>query len=81
VGNIDSNVPTFTAEIDILKIAIKGNPINSLRNQFGVRAMVNKLILGHSGNAELKKLLRFFGHHNSDIGMKILDHFSNGRAV
>jgi len=39
-GNKDSNSPTFTARIGVLKLAIKGNPINNLKNQFGVRAMV-----------------------------------------
>jgi hypothetical protein len=76
MGNAASDAPTFTAGIDILKIAIKGSPINTLQNQFGVRAMINKLIIGHSGSAELKKLLRFFGHHNTVIGMKTMNHFS-----
>lgn len=77
VGKTSSDVATFTAGIDILKIAIKGSPIDTLRNQFGVRAMINKLILGASGSAELKKLLKFFGHHNTGIGMKVLEHFSS----
>lgn len=68
---------TFTAGIDILKIAFKGSPINTLHNQFGVRAMINKLILGASGRAELRKLLKFFGHHNTSIGMKVIEHFSS----
>jgi hypothetical protein len=81
MGNTSSDAATFTAGIDILKIAIKGSPVNTLQNQFGVRAMINKLILGASGNAELKKLLRFFGHHNTSIGMKVLEHFSRRDAV
>lgn len=81
MGSTSSDATTFTAGIDILKIAIKGSPINTLQNQFGVRAMINKLILGPSGSAELKKLLRFFGHHNTRVGMLVLEHFSSRDAV
>lgn len=77
MGNSNPDAATFTAGIDVLKIAIKGSPINLIRNQFGVRSMINKLILGPAGNAELKKLLKFFGHNNTTVGMKIQEHFSS----
>lgn len=76
MGSVDSNAPTFSAGIGILKMSIKGDPINALKNQFGVRAMVNKLILGKSGAADLKKYLGFFDHRSSAVGMKVLEHFS-----
>jgi len=77
MGKTSAETATFTAGIDILKIAIKGSPINSLQNQFGVRAMINKLVLGTSGRTELKKFLKFFDHQNTSIGMKVLEHFSS----
>lgn len=76
MGKVSPDAVTFTAGIDILKVAIKGSPLNALQNQFGVRAMINKLILGTSGDAELKKFLKFFGHHNTSVGMRVLKHFS-----
>lgn len=76
MGKVGPETATFTAGIDILKVAIKGSPLNALQNQFGVRAMINKLILGASGDAELKKFLKFFGHNNTSVGMRVLKHFS-----
>jgi hypothetical protein len=81
MGKTSPDADTFTAGIDVLKIASKGSPVNTLQNQFGVRAMINKLILGASGGAELKKLLKFFGHHDTSIGMKVLEHFSSRDRV
>jgi hypothetical protein len=76
IGAADSNAPTFTAGIGVLKIAIKGDPVNAIRNQFGVRSMVNKLILSKSGTADLKKFLGFFDQKKSAIGLKVTEHFS-----
>lgn len=76
MGKVSPDAATFTAGIDILKVAIKGSPTNTLKNQFGVRSMINKLIFGASGDAELKKLLGFFGHKHTSVGMRILKHFS-----
>ena len=75
-GTIDSNSPTFSASIGTLKIAMKGQPVNAILNQFGIRSTINKLMLDRTGNQELKKLLSFFGHKNSSTGMTILEHFS-----
>ncbi len=76
MGHVDANAPTFSAGIGVLKIAMKGDPVNALKNQFGVRAMVNKLIMSKSGMADLKKYLGFFDERNSAVGMKVLEHFS-----
>lgn len=76
IGKVDSDAPTFTAGIGVLKVAMKGQPINALSNQFGVRSMVNKLIVSRSGTSDIKKYLGFFGHKNSVVGMKVIDHFS-----
>jgi hypothetical protein len=77
MGKIDPDAAEFTAGIDIFNMTIKASPINTLQNKFGVRAMINKLILGPSGNAELKKLLKFFDHHNTSVGMRVIEHFSS----
>jgi len=76
IGKVDSDAPTFTAGIGVLKVAMKGQPINALSNQFGVRSMVNRLIVSRSGTSDIKKYLDFFGHKNSVVGMKVIDHFS-----
>jgi hypothetical protein len=72
----DSNAPSFTIGIDFLKAAVRGDPINSLRNHRGVRSMINKLVTARSGSAELGKLLDFYQHRNSETGLKVLEHFS-----
>jgi len=76
MGTVDTNAPTFTAGIGVLKVAMKGQPINTLSNQFGIRSMVNKLILSQSGTSDIKKYLDFFEHRNSVVGMKVIEHFS-----
>lgn len=75
MGSNDSDAPSFTVGIDMLKIAIKGDPINRLRNQFGVRASINKLIFSGSRNSDLQKLLALFGERTSAVGLKVTDHF------
>lgn len=76
MGVFDKNAPTFTVGYGVLKVAIKGQPINSLVNQFGIRSAVNKLIISRTGDSDLKKYLNFFGEKNSVVGMKIIEHFS-----
>lgn len=71
----DSNAPTFTAGFGVLKVAFKGRPVEAVRNQFGVRAAVNRLILTGSGLQELKRLLGFFDHRQSATAMKVIEHF------
>jgi len=80
IGTVDSNSPTFTAGIGVLKIAIKGDPINAIKNQFGVRSMVNKLILSKSGTADLKKFLGFFDQKKTTVGLQVMNHFSGVRG-
>ncbi|NQY20930.1 MAG: hypothetical protein HRT40_06420, partial [Campylobacteraceae bacterium] len=77
MGIVDSNAPTFTTGIGVLKIALKGQPINTLINQFGIRSMINELIISKSGNSDIKKFLNFFGEKNTVVGLKVLEHFTN----
>lgn len=46
-----------------------GDPINSLRNQFGVRAMLNRLVLAPTGREAVRKLARLCGEKNSKVGI------------
>jgi len=77
MGITNSNSPTYSAGIGVLKVAMKGQPINTIQNQFGVRSTINKLIVSNSGNSDLRKLLGFFGHRNTRTGMSVLEHFSS----
>lgn len=54
-----------------LKTTLKaGDPINSVRNQFGARAMLNRLILAPAGRDVLRKLARFCGEEHSARGLE-----------
>lgn len=76
MGTIDPTAPTFTAGIGVLKVAIKGQPINALVNQFGIRSMINNLIVSRTGNSDIKKYLNLFGQRDTTIGLKVLERFS-----
>jgi len=67
---------TMEAGMGIFKIATQVNPINALKNQFGVRATLNKLIFGSNGKPEIKKFVRMFDQHNTAIGYDIERHFT-----
>jgi hypothetical protein len=75
IGRVDPNAPTFTAGLGVLKVAFKGHPIEALRNRLGVRATMNRLILAGSGQAELRKLLGFFGHRDSAMALRLVQYF------
>lgn len=62
---------TMEAGMGIFKIANKGNPLENIKNQFGVRATLNKLIFGSAGRTEIKKYVRMFGEQGSEIGYEI----------
>ena len=53
-----------------LKVATKaGSPGNALKNMFGVRAELNRLILAPAGRKSLKKFLRMLGEENTSRGL------------
>lgn len=62
---------TMEAGMGIFKIATHGNPLENLKNQFGVRATLNKLVFGGAGSAELKKYVSMFGERGSGLGYEI----------
>ena len=67
---------TMEAGMGIFKIATQGNPLENIKNQFGVRATLNKLVFGGAGRAELKKYVRMFGEAGSEIGYEIESSFT-----
>ncbi len=53
-----------------LKVTTKGgSPGNSVKNMFGVRAELNRLILAPAGCRSLKKFLRMLGEENTGRGL------------
>jgi len=75
IGLADPNAPTFTIGVGVLKVAFKARPIEFIKNQFGVRANVNRLVLSDSGSDELNRLLGFFDHRHSSLAVKVIEHF------
>ncbi|HKP04192.1 MAG TPA: hypothetical protein VJU77_12635 [Chthoniobacterales bacterium] len=60
---------TMQIGFSFLKITGKiGAPINSIKNRFGVRAQLNKLILMPAGRTALKRLIKHFGEGHSKLG-------------
>lgn len=58
----------------------KGDPINHIRNQLGIRSTINSLIFDKPGRQALKKLLHFFGEENSSAGINVYQHFASSTA-
>jgi hypothetical protein len=71
-----NNPVTMEAGMGIFKIATQSNPLESLKNQFGIRATINKLIFGSSGKAEIKKYIGMFGEQKTSIGYEIEHYFT-----
>lgn len=62
---------SMEASMGIFKIATQGNPVENLKNQFGVRATLNKLVFGSVGASALKKYVRMFDEQGSEVGFEI----------
>lgn len=72
IGYGSASAPvTMEAGMGIFKIAMQGNPLENIKNQFGVRATLNKLIFGSPGRTEIKKYVRMFDEQGSEIGYDI----------
>lgn len=72
IGLGTNNKPiTMTAGMGIFKIATQGNPLDDLKNQFGIRATINKLIFSGGGKPEIQKFINMFGEKGSSIGYEI----------
>lgn len=80
IGYGTTNKPvTMKAGMGIFKIGFKGDPIGGLKNHFGIRATLNKLIFMGSGKTEIRKYTKFFGEEKSEIGYQIEKAFSDNK--
>lgn len=82
MGIADPGAQTFTVGIDFLEIfsasiEIPVNPLNSIRNRFGLRATMNDLILNGPGRASFNKYLSLFDEQHSQLGAHLTACFSD----
>ena len=68
---VANNPVTMEAGMGIFKIATQGNPLENLKNQFGIRATLNKLVFGGAGKPELRKYVNMFGERGSEVGYEV----------
>lgn len=77
IGYGSSKKPvSMEAGMGIFKISTQGNPIENMKNQFGIRATLNKLIFSGSGKSEIQKYVKMFGENGTGIGFEIEKAFS-----
>ncbi|MEF1330636.1 hypothetical protein [Vibrio sp. M260121] len=75
MGSIHKPV-TMEAGVGIFKMVTQANPINTLKNQFGIRATLNSLIFGSNGKQEIKKFINMFEQRGTVVGYDIEQHFT-----
>jgi hypothetical protein len=73
---VSGNPVTMEAGLGTFKIATEGNPIENIKNQFGIRATLNKLIFGAGGKPEIRKYINMFGEKGTEIGYEIEKSFT-----
>ena len=66
---------TLSVGIGFLKVSTKIDPLRSLRNQFGLRSILNRMILGSSGRSALSKYCRLFGESGTGMEFRLREHF------
>ena len=76
-SGVSSRPIAMEANLSIFKMIFSGNPINSIKNQFGVRATLNKLIFGRNGRQEMAKYIQMFGETGSAVGYELQQHFAS----
>lgn len=75
--NYEESNSSLEVGIGVFKLSLGiGGPINFLKNQFGVRATLNRLIFGSSGKKELEKYVNMFDAKGTGIGYEIQHYFS-----
>lgn len=77
LGKGQSLEPTLSIGIDSYKLSFKADPVNAIKNKFGVRSIINKLIFDANGENELKRRLGFFDHHASPTSLNVFEHFGS----
>lgn len=71
-----SNPVTMEAGVGIFKFVTQFNPIETMQNQFGVRATLNRLIFGGTGQAAIRKYIRMFDEQGTAVGYEIESAFT-----
>lgn len=66
----------FTLGIWALKISFRSNPLDAIRGHFGVRSALRKFILTETWDADLRRILGFFGHRSSKISLEVMEYFA-----
>lgn len=72
----NNNPVSMEVSVGIFKMTFQGNPIETIKNQFGIRATLNKLILNGSGKAEIRKFVKMFGESGTKTAYEIERSFS-----
>jgi len=62
---------TMEAGIGIFKFAMPEDPIENIKNQFGIRSTLNKLSFGEAARQPLKKYLAMFDEVGSDVAGEV----------
>lgn len=72
---------TVQIGISWLKVTAKGgSPGNAIKNLFGMRAEVNRLVLNPAGHKSMKKLLRMLGDQHTKRGRQFYDELARRSA-
>lgn len=77
IMGISTGDTTLSVSIGVLKMSWKIDPMRQLRNQFGVRSVMNKMILGPSGQSALARYCSIFGISGTSDERLLQDHFSS----
>ena len=76
----EASQSTFNIGMDGLSLSFGAKQVQAVRNRFGVRSMINKMIFDTAGAAELNKLLGFFDARGSTVELSVREHFSTVRS-
>lgn len=67
---------TMEAGFGFFKLAIRANPVEAIKNKFGIRATINNLIFGSNGKSEIAKYAQMFDERGTSIGYALEHHFT-----
>lgn len=75
LGVRGANSPTLNVGLSLLKVSWKFDIPTWMPKWNRVQIQANTLTFAPSGQAELRKLLGFFGHGQSTVGLRTIEHF------
>jgi len=67
---------SLSAGIGFVRFSKKVDPTRELRNRFGIRSILNKLILDSTGRSALDKYCKLFGESGTAIERTLQEHFT-----